>query len=191
MAATGAGTRFILEVFAFAIIRAMELTTILNHCYPHRGFVYDHARFSPDKKSIEVTVRPRKGAQAVCSGCEKPVPGYDRLPERRFEFIPFWGFLVFFLYYRRRVQCRACGVVAEKLPWSDGKHHSTQAHMLWLARWARKLSWKEPPRRSTPPGTGSVTRSSTSFTLAWSIACRSRSTPSAWMKSSTPKATSI
>jgi hypothetical protein len=37
MAATGAGARFILEVFAFAIIRAMELTTILNHCYPHRG----------------------------------------------------------------------------------------------------------------------------------------------------------
>ena len=89
MAATGAGTRFILEVFAFAIIRAMELTTILNHCYPHRGFVYDHARFSPDKRSIEVTVRPRQGAKAVCSGCDKPVPGYDRLPERRFEFIPF------------------------------------------------------------------------------------------------------
>ena len=143
MAATGAGARFILEVFAFAIIRAMELITILNHCYPHRGFVYDHARFSPDKKSMGVTVRPRKGAKAVCSGCDKPVPGYDRLPERRFEFIPFWGFLVFFLYCRRRVQCRGCGVVAEKLPWSDGKRHSTKAHMLWLARWARKLSWKE------------------------------------------------
>jgi transposase len=34
-------------------------------------------------------------------------------------------------------------VVAERLPWSDGKHHSTKAHMLFLARWARKLSWKE------------------------------------------------
>ncbi len=143
MAVTGAVVRFILEGFGFSIIRAMELTTILNHCYPHRGFVYDHARFSPDKKSMEVTVRPRKGAKAVCSGCDKPAPGYDRLPERRFEFIPFWGFLVFFLYGRRRVNCRDCGVVGEKLPWSDGKHHSTQAHMLFLARWARKLSWKE------------------------------------------------
>src|ERR1035437_10063428 len=91
MAAMGAAMRFMLEGFGFWMIRAMELTTILNHCYPHRGFVYDHARFSPDKKSIEVTVRPRKGAQAVCSGCEKPVPDYDRLPERRFGFIPFWG----------------------------------------------------------------------------------------------------
>jgi transposase len=143
MAATGAVVRFILEVFAFAIIRAMELTTILNHCHPHRGFVYDQARFRRDKKAIEVTVRPRQGAKAVCSGCDQPAPGYDRLPERSFEFIPFWGFLVFLLYCRRRVQCQDCGVVAEKLPWSDGKHHSTKAHMLFLARWARKLSWKE------------------------------------------------
>jgi len=121
----------------------MDLITILNHCYPHRGFVYDHTRLSPDKKSIEVIVRPRKGSKAICSGCDKPAPGYDRLAERRFEFIPFWGFLVFFLYCRRRVECRVCGVVAEKLPWGDGKHHSTKAHMLFLARWARKLSWKE------------------------------------------------
>jgi hypothetical protein len=39
----------------------MELTTILNRCHRFRGFVYQHARFSADKKSIEVAVRPRKG----------------------------------------------------------------------------------------------------------------------------------
>ncbi len=135
--------RFTLELFVFATVRAMELTTILNHCHHHRGFVYQHARFGPDKKTIEVAVRPRQGAAAICSGCQKPAPGYDHLPERRFEFIPFWGFLVFFLYCRRRVNCRQCGVVAEELPWSDGKHSSTKAHMLFLARWARKLSWKD------------------------------------------------
>lgn len=121
----------------------MELTTILNHCHHQRGFVYQHARFGPDKKTIEVAVRPRQGAAAICSGCQKPAPGYDQLPERRFEFIPFWGFLVFLLYRRRRVNCRQCGVVAEELPWNDGKHSSTKAHMLFLARWARKLSWQE------------------------------------------------
>lgn len=121
----------------------MDLLTILNHCYHHPGFVYQQARFGPDKKTIEVSLRPRRGAAAVCSGCRKPAPGYDHLPARRFEFIPFWGFLVFFLYSRRRVNCRTCGVVAENLPWSDGKHQSTQAHLLFLARWARKLSWKE------------------------------------------------
>jgi transposase len=125
------------------IIRAMELITILNHCHRHRGFVYQHARFGRDKKSIEVDVRPREGSAAVCSGCHKPGPNYDHLPERCFEFIPLWGFLVFLLYRMRRVQCRNCGVVVEEVPWGDGKHQSTKAHMLFLARWARQLSWKE------------------------------------------------
>ncbi len=136
--------RFTLEVFVFEIVRAMELTTILNHCHHHRGFVYQHARFGPDKKTIEVDVRPRQGSAAVCSGCHKPAPGYDHLPERRFEFIPFWGFLVFFLYRMTARQLpQTAAWWSEEVPWGDGKHQSTKAHMLFLARWARKLSWKE------------------------------------------------
>jgi transposase len=72
-----------------------------------------------------------------------PAAGYDHLPERCFEFIPLWGFLVFLLYRMRRVDCRNCGVVVEEVPWGDGKHQLTRAYMLFLARWARKLSWKE------------------------------------------------
>ena len=71
----------------------MELITILNRCHRFRGFVYQHAHLSADKKSIEVAVRPRKGSAAVCSRCHLPAPGYDQLAERRFEFIPLWGFL--------------------------------------------------------------------------------------------------
>jgi transposase len=71
-------------------------------------------------------------------------PGYDQLAERRFEFIPLWGFLVFLLYTMRRVDCRRCGLVAvEEVPWGDGKRTLTKAYMLFLARWARRLSWKE------------------------------------------------
>jgi transposase len=33
--------------------------------------------------------------------------------------------------------------VVEEVPWSDGKHQLTRAYMLFLARWARKLFWKE------------------------------------------------
>jgi transposase len=133
-----------LEVFLLKfMLRTMELLTILNHCHHHRGFVYQLARFSADKKAVEVNLRPRQGTAAVCSGCHNSAPGYDHLPERRFEFIPFWGFLVFFLYRMRRVNCPRCGVVVEEVPWSDGKHSSTKAHMLFLARWARRLSWKE------------------------------------------------
>src|SRR3954464_4589241 len=72
----------------------MELITILNRCHRFPRFVYQHAYFSADKKSIEVAVRPRKGSTAVCSRCHLPAPGYDQLAERRFEFIPLWGFLV-------------------------------------------------------------------------------------------------
>ncbi len=122
----------------------MELISILNRCHRFRGFVYQHARFGADKKSIEVAVRPRKGSAAVCSRCHLPAPGYDQLAERRFEFIPLWGFLVFLLYTMRRVNCRRCGIVAvEEVPWGDGKRTLTKAYMLFLARWARRLSWKE------------------------------------------------
>src|ERR1700691_5294244 len=93
-----AAGRFMVEGFFPAVLFAMDLLTILNRCHHFSGFVYQHARFSRDKKAIEIAVRPRTGSTAVCSGCHQPAPGYDRLPERRFEFIPFWGFLVFLLY---------------------------------------------------------------------------------------------
>jgi len=122
----------------------LQLTTILNRCHHFPGFVYQQACFSSDHKSIEIAVRPRKGSKAVCSRCHQPAPGYDQLSERRFEFIPFWGFLVFLLYSMRRVDCRRCeAVVVEEVPWGDGKRTLTRAYMLFLARWARRLSWKE------------------------------------------------
>ena len=121
----------------------MQLITILNRCHRFKGFVYQEVRFGVSAKSLEVVVRPRKGSAAVCSGCHQPAPGYDSLAERRFEFIPCWGFLVFLVYRMRRVSCPACGVIVEQVPWGDGKRQSTKAHMLFLARGARKLSWKE------------------------------------------------
>jgi transposase len=137
--------RVILVVLAFTIFHFMlQLITILNRCHHFPGFVYQQARFSSDHKSIEIAVRPRKGSGAVCSRCHQPAAGYDQLSERRFEFIPFWGFLVFLLYSMRRVDCRRCeAVVVEEVPWGDGKRTLTRAYMLFLARWARRLSWKE------------------------------------------------
>jgi transposase len=137
--------RFILVVLAITAFHFMlQLITILNRCHRFPGFVYHQARFSSDHRSIEIAVRPRKGSAAICSRCHQPAPGYDQLPERRFEFIPFWGFLVFLLYSMRRVDCRRCrAVVVEQVPWGDGNRTLTKAYMLFLARWARRLSWKE------------------------------------------------
>jgi len=122
----------------------LQLITILNRCHRFHGFVYSQARFSSDGKSIEIAVRPRKGSRPVCSRCHLPASGYDRLTERRFEFIPLWGYLVFLLYTMRRVDCPRCETaVVEEVPWGDGKRTLTRAYMLFLARWARRLSWKE------------------------------------------------
>jgi transposase len=133
-----------LVVFSVAFFAMLQLITILNRCHHFRGFVYQHACFGSDHKSIEIVVRPRSGSAAVCSRCHQPAPGYDQLAERRYEFIPFWGFLVFLLYSMRRVDCPRCqAVVVEEIPWGNGKHQLTNTYMLFLARWARRLSWKE------------------------------------------------
>src|SRR6202790_1647219 len=44
---------------------------------------------------------------------------------------------------RRVPRPRCPAVVVEEVPWSVGKRTLTRAYMLFLARWARRLSWKE------------------------------------------------
>lgn len=100
---------------------------------------------SGDEKAevIEVRVKAHAGIRARCSKCQRPSPGYDQLPERRWLFVPLWGIPVWFVYAPRRVECREHGVVVEQIPWSDGKRPLTTAMMGFLARWARRLSWRE------------------------------------------------
>ncbi|MEI7538834.1 MAG: ISL3 family transposase [Comamonadaceae bacterium] len=121
----------------------MLLTRLLNACHHFPGFVYAGARLDTRTNTIEVEVKPRQGSKGRCSGCQKPAAGYDQLTQRRFEFIPIWGFAVVLLYCMRRVECGLCGVKVEEVPWGTGKHQLTKAYMLYLAHWARKLSWKE------------------------------------------------
>jgi len=119
----------------------MLVSTILNRVQKFKSFVYSTVRWAGDV--IEIEVVPRANGKPVCSGCERPRPGYDRLATRRFEFVPLWGLKVFLVYAPRRVQCSSCGVKVERLPWATGKHQLTDAYAWFLARWARRLSWKE------------------------------------------------
>lgn len=123
----------------------MQIKTILNKCHKFKRFVYGRAYFAEHegRPAIYVEIEARKNSQGICSRCKRPAPGYDRLKQRRFEFIPVWGFLVFFMYRMRRVACPVCGVTVEEVPWADGKHEQTKTHMQFLAHWAKKLSWKE------------------------------------------------
>jgi transposase len=122
----------------------MQVQTILNRIQKHRSFVYGPARLvQASRLAIEVEVRARANSRAKCSGCGRAAPGYDTLPVRRFEFVPLWGIAVYLVYAMRRVACVSCGVKVEMVPWASGKHQLTDTYAWFLARWARRLSWKE------------------------------------------------
>jgi len=121
----------------------MQLKAILNRIEKQKGFVYDSVRWNDQESALFVLLRPHGRSRPVCSGCGRKGQGYDTLAQRRFEFVPLWAIPVLFLYSMRRVDCRRCGVTVEKVPWSDGKHHTTLSYRLFLSRWAKRLSWKE------------------------------------------------
>jgi transposase len=123
----------------------MQLRTILNHVERHKSFVYQQPRWADPltKTAIEIQIEPRANGRAICSGCGQVAPGYDRQPERQFEFVPLWQIAVYFVYALRRVDCPRCGVKVEKVPGCDGKNQLTTTYRWFLAGWSRRLSWKE------------------------------------------------
>jgi transposase len=128
----------------------LQVKTLLNALQHFPGFVFQDIRLSRHQDGqpgcLQITVEPHGGIPARCSRCLQPAPGYDRLPQRSWLFIPVWGVRAFFLYAARRVQCAVHGVVVEHVPWSDGKRPVTLAMMCFLSRWARRLSWRETAR---------------------------------------------
>ncbi len=94
----------------------MQLKTILNSVERHKSFVYQEARWpyandvAKTKNQIEIPIEPRASSHPICSGCGQTASGYDRLAERRFEFVPLWQIAVYFVYAMRRVDCPTCGV---------------------------------------------------------------------------------
>lgn len=123
---------------------AVQLKSILNFVEPYKSFVYKKVRWADPrtKTTIEILIEPRANGQPICSGCGQRAPGYDRLDERRFEFVPLWQIAVFFVYTMRRVECPRCGVKVEEVPWCDGKNQLTTTYRWFLAGWAKQISWK-------------------------------------------------
>lgn len=123
----------------------MQIKTILNRVQKFKSFVYTSVRLIESQESLEleVAVIERSNGKPICSGCGCQRPGYDRQPQRRFEFVPLWGIKVFLLYAPRRVDCPSCGVRVEQMPWALGKRPLTKSYGWFLANWAKRLSWKE------------------------------------------------
>jgi transposase len=123
----------------------VRIQTILNRVEKFKSFVYGEARLEErgDGPALVVAIEPRRNSRPFCSGCGRRGPAYDRLEERRFEFVPVWGIVVFLAYRMRRVSWARCGVTVEMVPWCDGKNQLTTTYRWYLATWARRLSWSE------------------------------------------------
>ena len=137
----------------------MRLQTILNRVENYKSFVYGCGALeeSEDGLALVVPVRPRRNSRPECSSCGERGPSHDRLDERRFEYVPRWGIVVYFAYRMRRVNCPQCGVTVERVPWGDGKNSLTIRYRWFLAGWARRLSWSEV---------------ATTFRTSWDKVCR-------------------
>ncbi len=123
----------------------MLIKTLLNKVERFKSFIYGSVsvQFVDGVEALVIDIKPRRNSRPVCPECRKKRNMYDRLPPRLFEYLPVWTFKVFFRYAPRRVKCPDHGVKVEALPWSYGKERTTFAYQVYLARWAKRLSWKE------------------------------------------------
>ena len=123
----------------------MQLKSILNSVEKHKGFVYRDIKWdtAATDKTLLVHVAHRKGSRGYCSGCGTRGRTYDTLDSRRFQFVPLWNILVFFVYAMRRIDCKFCGPTVEMVPWAEGKKRITKSFEWFLAGWAKRLVWKD------------------------------------------------
>ncbi len=124
----------------------MRIRTLLNDCHKFKSFVYrkEYWEEVDGKPALIIEIVERKNSRPICSCCGKPGSQYDRVSDcRDDQFIPIWGYPVYFRYRRRRVACAQCGVKVEAVPWTTGKQKLTDTYKCYLARWAKRLSWKE------------------------------------------------
>jgi len=124
----------------------VRIETLLNRVYWIKSFVYVEVSIQRigRRDAIVVDIKARQNSLPACSRCGKTGQIYDHMPNhRQFEFIPLWNIPVYFHYTMRRVDCEECGVRVERVPWAEGKSPVTKPFALFLARWAKRLSWKE------------------------------------------------
>jgi transposase len=77
------------------------------------GFVYRQVRLRGEPGPagyIEITLVAHGGMRGRCGQCGRSAPGYDRLGERRWLYVPLWGIRTWFLYAPRRVECAEHGI---------------------------------------------------------------------------------
>ena len=70
----------------------MRVKSVLNRVQKFKSFVYGDIRWEDidGNPVLVVEVWARKNSRPICSGCNRPGPGYDTLEARLFEFVPLY-----------------------------------------------------------------------------------------------------
>ena len=113
----------------------MRIQTILNRVEKFKSFVHGEARLEEhdDGPALVIRIEPRKNSRPFCSGCGRRGRPYDRLEERRFEFVPIWGILVFWAYPRDALRTRRA-YAADRVPRNTGGYRaSVNDSVLYLS----------------------------------------------------------
>ena len=123
----------------------MLITTILNKIEKYKSFVYKKAYLEQisGEEAIIIKIEPRKNTKPVCRVCMKQCGTHATEKPRLFEYVPCWKWKVYFWYAPRRAHCAIDGDRVELMPWATGKEWKTNTYKVYLARWGRRLSWKE------------------------------------------------
>jgi transposase len=123
----------------------VKVKTLLNRTQPIPGFCYADVRLVERRGRCHLRVEIEAHTQRPgrCSICERLAPTYDYLKCRGWRHVAPWRIPTTFFYAPRRVSCPEHGVRVEAMPWNEGKRPWTRAMMVFLARWGRRLSWKE------------------------------------------------
>ena len=123
----------------------MLIKTVLNRLERYKSFVFGAVTFQVvnGSEALVVEIKSRTNSKPECPECGKRGNKRDTQPTRLFEYVPIWAFKVYFQYAPRRVGCPVHGVKVERMPWASGKEQMTTSYKVYLARWARRLSWKE------------------------------------------------
>ena len=93
----------------------MRVTTLLKKLVGIKHVVVDDFRIEDGE--LILLVHPR-WTKRRCSHCGRCCPGYDQLQPRRWRHLDWGGVRIWLHYAPRRVRCRHCGVVNEKVPWA-------------------------------------------------------------------------
>ena len=124
----------------------MLIVTLLNKIERFKSFVYGKCQIMTigSEEALVIDIKERANSKPKCPECEISMQPHDRQPSRLFQYVPIWGaFKAYFRYAPRRGECPTHGVRVEMLPWAFGKERMTYSYQSYLARWAKRLSWKE------------------------------------------------